>query len=152
MISAIGYKNGIVVGLLVTAIGCLLFIPAANWNLCVFFLGALFILASDITILQVSANPFVNALGSESSAPSRLNLSQGFNSLVTTVAPFVGGALILVGSATAVTEVGTVKLPYLIIAVLLVAAACVFYKIKLPKINEDKGDSISTLAESTRLL
>ncbi len=146
LIAKVGYKNGIIIGLLISAVGCLLFILAAESALYAFFLGALFVLAAGITTLQVSANPYVNALGSEASASSRLNLSQGFNSLGTTIAPAIGGGLILVGSASASSELGTVKLPYFILAVLLLAAAIVFYKVKLPSINsDDKADKVSTI-------
>lgn len=146
MVSRIGYKNGIVVGLFITSAGCLLFIPAASWEIYGVFLGALFILASGITILQVSANPYVNALGSEETASSRLNLSQGFNALGTTVAPVLGGGLILSGNSGLDSNVDSVKLPYLILAVLLSLVALTFVNLKMPVISEERGEKISTLA------
>lgn len=90
-----GYKRGIVVGLAITGVGALLFYPAAVALSYPFFLVAFFVLASGITVLQVSANPFVTKLGDPESASSRLNLTQGFNSLGTTLAPTVGSLLIL---------------------------------------------------------
>ncbi|WP_341350771.1 MFS transporter, partial [Sabulibacter ruber] len=90
----IGYKNGIIVGLAVTALGCLLFLPAADSHSYGLFLGALFVLASGITVLQITANPYVSILGPPESSSSRMNLTQALNSLGTTIAPVLGGYLI----------------------------------------------------------
>jgi FHS family L-fucose permease-like MFS transporter len=90
-----GYKRGMVIGLLVTGLGTLLFYPAAVAVSYPFFLFAFFVLASGITLLQVSANPFVAVLGKSETAASRLNLTQGVNSLGTTLAPIFGSLLIL---------------------------------------------------------
>lgn len=95
LVKALGYQKGIVTGLLIAALGCALFYPAAALATYGLFLGALFVLASGITILQVAANPYVNALGSVETASSRLNLTQAFNALGTTVAPYFGAVLIL---------------------------------------------------------
>ena len=95
ILTKIGYKKGIVLGLIIMALGCLLFYPAAEYrNFNVFLIGY-FTLASGITVLQVAANPYVALLGSEEGASSRLNLSQAFNSLGTTIAPFVGALFLL---------------------------------------------------------
>ena len=114
LIQKIGYKNGIIVGLIVAAIGCALFYPAASMLSYAFFLLALFILASGITILQIAANPYVAILGPPEGAASRLNMTQALNSLGTTVAPIIGGYLIFEG-VNAVQDAGadSVKLPYL---------------------------------------
>ncbi len=80
-INKIGYKNGLVLGLGVCGLGCLLFYPAAETKLYPLFLGALFMLGAGVTLIQIAANPYVSILGPEKSAPSRLNLSQGLNSL-----------------------------------------------------------------------
>jgi len=95
ILSKIGYKKGIILGLLTMAIGCLLFYPAASYRVFGVFMLAYFILAGGMTILQVAANPFVAVLGSEDGASSRLNLSQAFNSLGTAIAPAVGALFIL---------------------------------------------------------
>jgi FHS family L-fucose permease-like MFS transporter len=129
LIDKVGYQQGIVMGLLTTAAGCILFYPSASLHMYCLFLLAFFVLASGITILQVAANPYVAALGPETTAASRLNLAQAANSLGTTVGPIVGAALIL-GVATA--DASAVQGPYLMIAGLLVAAALVFRFIKLP--------------------
>lgn len=161
VIDAIGYKRTIVVGLLTMAVGALLFIPAASTASYPIFLAALVILAAGITALQVAANPYVAVLGPAKTASSRLNLAQAFNSLGTTVGPYIGGLFILSAATVSVETVqqmspeaahayriaqaSTVKLPYLIIAGLLVALAVVLALFKLPPIPgaERQGKSAS---------
>jgi len=87
IVRKIGYKAGIILGLLVSGVGCALFYPAANMQSYGVFLFAFFILASGITVLQVAANPYVAILGKPETASARLNLTQAFNSLGTTIAP-----------------------------------------------------------------
>ena len=109
LLSKIGYKRGIVVGLITMAIGCFLFYPAASFREFNVFLLAYFVLAGGITVLQVAANPYVAVLGSESGAASRLNLSQAFNSLGTSIAPILGASFILsdrVRSSDEISEMG----------------------------------------------
>ena len=129
LIDKVGYQQGIVLGLLTTAAGCLLFYPSASVNMYALFLFAFFVLASGITILQVAANPYVAALGPEKTAASRLNLAQAANSFGTTVGPIVGSMLIL-GAVTA--DATAVQMPYVMLGALLVAAALLFRFIKLP--------------------
>ena len=95
LLSRIGYKKGIIVGLATMAVGCLLFYPAASEREFWIFLVAYFTLAGGITVLQVAANPYVSVLGSEDGASSRLNLSQAFNSLGTAIAPLIGASFLL---------------------------------------------------------
>src|SRR5690606_37916375 len=95
LLSKIGYKKGIIIGLTTMALGCLLFYPAASFRLFWIFLVGYFALAGGITILQVAANPYVAVLGSEAGASSRLNLSQAFNSLGTAIAPILGAMFLL---------------------------------------------------------
>ncbi len=90
-INKIGYKMGIIVGLIISALGCFLFYPAEIYGKYPLFLFALFTLGLGFTLLQISANPYVSSLGAPEGASSRLNLAQGFNSLGTTIAPVVGG-------------------------------------------------------------
>ncbi|KKO49442.1 major facilitator transporter [Arsukibacterium sp. MJ3] len=141
LVSRIGYKAGIVTGLLIAGAGCLLFVPAAAAHVYAMFLLALFVLASGITILQVAANPYVSVLGQPETAPSRLTMTQAFNSLGTTVAPFFGAWLIFGGMdvpepvAGAVTE-STVQLPYIILAASLVLLAIIFTWLKLPAMGK----------------
>jgi MFS transporter, FHS family, L-fucose permease len=149
IVDAIGYKKTMVVGLVTTGIGALLFLPAAKFASYPFFLGALMILAAGITALQVSANPYVAVLGPPQTASSRLNLTQAFNSLGTTIGPYVGGLFILTSAATAasstvlsdsaiqarrVQEASTVNTPYLILGIALILFAVIIGSFKLPAI------------------
>ncbi|KPF75117.1 glucose transporter [alpha proteobacterium AAP81b] len=105
LVRRLGFMRTTVVGLLTMTTGCLLFIPASSSGMFVAFLGALFVLASGITIVQVVANPLISLLGTPASAPARLTFAQGFNSLGTTVFPFFGAMLIL-GALPKVDEAG----------------------------------------------
>lgn len=153
LISRLGFKAGIIAGLLTTAAGCVLFYPAAEVKLYVFFLGGLFVLASGITILQVTANPYVAALGDEKSASSRLNFCQGLNSVGHTVAPFFGGALIIGASQLGgPANPESVQIPYLLIALALIVVAIVFKRFPLPKIAAESGQSASLQGEAVKKL
>jgi FHS family L-fucose permease-like MFS transporter len=146
LIDKVGYQQGIVLGLLVTATGCLLFYPSAEVHVYAMFLFSFFVIGSGLSILQVAANPYVAALGPEKTAASRLNLAQASNSLGTTVGPIVGASLIL--GATAVgANASAVQTPLMILAALLVTSALVFRFIKLPVLahvvaTEDSGESV----------
>jgi FHS family L-fucose permease-like MFS transporter len=156
LIGHIGYQKGIVTGLGIAAFGCALFYPAASSGLYAVFLVALFILASGITILQVSANPYVSALGSPETASSRLTLTQAFNSLGTTVAPFFGAFLIYSGASheAAPSDATAVQLPYLLLAASLVALAAIFAYLKLPKLAEQShtGDASGSALQYKHLV
>src|SRR5215469_11249440 len=100
VLSRIGYIRSAILGLVVMICGCLLFSPAAASGVFAAFLFALFVMAAGITVLQVVANPFIAELGSVESSHSRLTLAQAFNSLATTIGPWVGAILILRGGVT----------------------------------------------------
>src|SRR5438876_4127219 len=104
LIEWIGYKRSMVAGLFTMGFGALLFIPAASVPSFPLFLAALIVLAAGITVLQVSANPYVAVLGPARTASSRLNLTQAFNSLGTTIAPYFGSLLILSAAPKAASE------------------------------------------------
>ena len=133
-IRQIGYKKGIIIGLAIAGIGCLLFYPAASLVSYSFFLFALFILASGITLLQIAANPYVTILGKPDGASSRLNMTQAFNSLGTTIAPILGGFLIFRGVSENGLAIDLVKLPYLGLALTLFILALVCWFARLPEI------------------
>jgi FHS family L-fucose permease-like MFS transporter len=140
LIRRIGYQKGAVTGLLIAAVGCALFYPASFSSYGV-FLFAFFVLASGITVLQVAANPYVTVLGPARTASSRLTLTQAFNSLGTTIGPYVGGLLILsaVGAAAgAAANAATVRGPYLALAAVLAVLAVLFMVARLPKIAESE--------------
>jgi FHS family L-fucose permease-like MFS transporter len=148
LIDSIGYKKTMVAGLFTMGCGALLFIPAASVPSYPLFLGALMVLAAGITALQVAANPYVAVLGPAETASSRLNLAQAFNSLGTTIGPYLGSLLILsVNPSTSdvmkqmsvdalqayrIHEASSVKLPYLIIGLALIALGLAIAAIKLP--------------------
>ena len=138
-IAKIGYKNGVIVGLITAAVGCCLFYPAAEAKIYSVFLLALFVLASGIALLQISANPYVALLGPSSSSSGRLNLTQAFNSFGTTIAPVIGGKLIFeaVGGRENMTA-DAVKIPYLVLAAALLALAGIIAMAKLPKFTGEK--------------
>ena len=159
-VDKMGYKNGIITGLFIAGLGCLLFYPAAGAHSYALFLGAFFVLASGITLLQVAANPFVTVLGSPETASSRLTLTQAFNSLGTTLAPYLGAVFILSVSQKSTDEIHlfdaqqlvtvqteqalAVQNAYLLLAVVLFALAIIFALIKLPTIQSQSHQNEQT--------
>ena len=158
VVNKIGHQRTMVVGLLTMACGALLFLPAASAASYPLFLTALLILAAGITGLQVAANPYVHLLGKPETASSRLDLTQAFNSLGTTIAPKIGGVLILSVAPLAIEQLrnltpqalhayrveqaAAVKMPYAIIALALLLLAVLIGTSRLPKIEaaENRGE------------
>ena len=150
-VNKVGYQRTMVVGLLTMALGAIMFVPAASAASYPLFLTALLVLATGITGLQVAANPYVDLLGKPETASSRLDLTQAFNSLGTTIAPKIGGLLILSAAPLAIVELrqlapqalhayrvqqaASVKMPYTIISVALVLLAVLIGTFKLPRIE-----------------
>ncbi len=148
IVTRLGYQKAIVLGLAVMGIGALLFLPAAAVASYPFFLGALYVLASGMTILQVAANPYVAELGTPDKASSRLNLAQALNSLGTFIGPLIGGILILSTTGLAntdltnlsasqiqahkIAEAASVRMPYLGIGLFLFALAFAISRFHLP--------------------
>ena len=149
-----GYKSGIILGLLLFALGAILFYPAASARTFGLFLLALFIIASGLTFLETAANPYVTVLGSSETATQRLNFSQSFNGLAATIAPLVGGIFILSGKSISdadlagmtpeaaeqllQTEAESVQIPYLVIAGLVLLLAFIVWRAALPEIQEEE--------------
>ncbi len=170
LLSRIGYQKGVVLGLTIMALGCLLFYPAASERIFGVFLTGYFFLAAGITVLQVAANPYVAVLGSEDGASSRLNLSQAFNSLGTAIAPLVGASFLLSDTimssetiaALSETEQGryyaaeatAVQTPFLVLAGCIGVLALAFIFIKLPKVlqKSPKQGYVKLLKNSTVLM
>jgi FHS family L-fucose permease-like MFS transporter len=169
VVSKIGYKNGIIVGLVTCGIGCLLFYPAAETKMYGFFLAALFVLASGVTLLQVAANPYVAILGKPETSSSRLNLTQAFNSLGTTLAPKFGKIFILSGVVTysaaqlnelnpgqimeyQIAQADIVKSPYLGLAGAFILLAIIIWISKLPSINtgNKEGEPQSSIGDALK--
>ncbi|QBE61919.1 sugar MFS transporter [Pseudoduganella lutea] len=161
LIRRIGYQNGAVAGLVVAAAGCAMFYPAAVSGYGLFLL-AFFVLAAGITVLQVAANPYVTVLGDPRTAASRLNLTQAFNSLGTTLAPAVGGMLILSGAVLSADQIAAlpaveqaayrsqeaalVQGPYLALAAALLLLGILFKMARLPRIAQGAQASGGMLA------
>ena len=152
-----GYKTGIITGLILFAAGCFLFVPAANYMQYAYFLGALFIVACGLTVLETAANPYVSLLGPAETSTQRLNFAQSFNGLAAFLAPIIGGKFILSDaplndeafsalSATAQStylqsETSTVKMPYIILGVIILLVAIIFVFTKLPEIKETDNNA-----------
>lgn len=140
-INRVGYQRTIVVALVICAAGCALFAPAAGAVSYSFFLGALFLLATGVTILQIAANPYAAVLGKPEDAATRLNLAQGLNSLGTTLAPIAGGLLLYKVFATGgEVTLDAIRTPYLIYGGMFLLLAIVVALSKLPTIGGDAGE------------
>ncbi|MCP4180351.1 MAG: sugar MFS transporter [bacterium] len=167
LIKKVGFKNGIVIGLATMALACFLFCPAAVYREYPIFITAFFILAAGITILQVAANPYVALLGKKRTASSRLTLAQAFNSLGTTIAPYLGAILILsIAVKTSAQLAGlsseqlaayhlsvanSVQIPYMILGVVLIILAVFFMIVKLPKMHGDRitDDNVDIIPDNS---
>lgn len=157
LLAKVGYKKGILIGLAIAGVGCLLIFPAAEFRMYGFFLLALFVIASGITLLQVAANPYIAVLGPAEGASSRLNLAQAFNSLGTTIAPLLAASFILSTKvstqeerllmdpetleATLNAEAASAQDPFLILAGFIVLLILIFAFVKLPKILRDDANT-----------
>jgi len=151
-----GYKKGIILGLALFATGSFLFLPAADTQQYIFFLGALFIIACGLAFLETAANPYVTVLGNQETATQRLNFSQSFNGLAAFLAPIIGGKFILTGTnyseaqlaamspsdkqAYLIQEAGSVKGPYLTLGIVIIVMILLFMLTKLPDIKHNKEE------------
>lgn len=168
LLTTIGYKNGIFIGLLTMAAGCFLFYPASSMRSFPIFLMAYFTLAAGITILQVAANPYVSVLGSEDGASSRLNLSQAFNSLGTAIAPAFGAAYLLSDKILSSSEIKmlstqaqkeyyiseaiAVQDPFLIFGGVLAVLGFIFLFLKLPVIQKNTSGGYLAVLKNPKVL
>lgn len=159
LMERIGYKRGILTGLLLCAAGALLFLPASMIGIYGFFLVALFVMACGQSFLEVASNPYVTILGPAGSSERRLNFAQSFNAVGAVMAPIIGGLFILTGkeyspaqlSAMNVTQVhayraaeaSSVKLPYVVIAAIFLCMAVVIGLTHLPDVAEKTGEHSS---------
>ena len=168
LLSKVGYKNGIFIGLLTMAAGCFLFYPASSERSFSIFLVAYFTLAAGITVLQVAANPYVAVLGSEDGASSRLSLSQAFNSLGTAIAPAFGAAYLLSDKIMSseeieglsenlrnqyyIAEATAVQDPFLIFGGILAVLGLIFLFIKLPVIQGSSSKGYGSLLKNSKVV
>lgn len=165
LMERIGYRKGILVGLLACALGAFLFIPAASIGLYGFFLFALFVMACGQGVLEVAANPYVTILGQPESSERRLNLAQSFNAVGAVVTPIIGRAFILSGIeysanqlsamtpeqsvAYSALEASRVRGPYLAITALFLLVAALLYFAHLPEIREDSGETLAQVQNAS---
>ena len=160
-----GYKMGIIIGLLLFSFGSFLFVPAANHQSYDYFLVALFVIACGLTILETAANPYAAALGNPDTATQRLNLAQSFNGLAVALAPAIGARLILTQGHTETqlaamtdsarkvalaTEAYSVKMPYTVLAIVLLVIAIMFYFIQLPDLRNNQNTEKRSLFKTFR--
>lgn len=166
LMERIGYRKGILVGLVTCALGAFLFIPAASIHLYGFFLFALFVMACGQGVLEVAANPYVTILGPPESSERRLNLAQSFNAVGAVVTPIIGRAFILSGIeysahqlsamspeqsvAYSALESSRVRGPYLAITALFLFVAALLYFAHLPEIREVSGETLTEPEETPR--
>src|SRR6202012_3531291 len=155
-----GYKRGIVLGLLLFAVGAFMFYPAASTRMYGFFLFALFIIASGCGMLETAANPYINNLGDPEGATWRINFAQSFNGLAAALAPKIGGVFILSGITLTATqesamspqqlnhylqgESDAVKIPYIIIGLVVLSVAILIWRAALPEIKEHNENDTQT--------
>lgn len=142
LIKKIGYKNGVIVGLLLVALGSFMFFPAVSLLSYPFFLSAIFVMATGVVFLQTAANPYVVALGPQNTASARLNLTQAMNAVATTIAPYIAGILVLApavlalkNGASAQAAANFVKVPFVIMSLIVVVIASGILFIRLPQIK-----------------
>lgn len=168
LMARFGYRSGIVGGLLLFALGAALFWPAATLRSYPFFLSSLFIIASGLTFLETAANPYITALGDPATAHRRLNFAQAFNGLGAALAAFFGGRFILSGEAPSeealqamapaaldaflAQEALAVRVPYLIIALVVLLAAVLFMRVHLPEIQAHTSTDADEKPRSMRHL
>ncbi|MEI7828747.1 MAG: MFS transporter [Prolixibacteraceae bacterium] len=145
IIKKIGYKSGVIAGLVLVAVGSYMFFPAVAALSYPLFLVAVFVMATGVVFLQTAANPYVAALGPQETAPARLNLTQALNGVATTIAPFLAGILVLApavmalkGGASAADAARFVQMPFVVIGTIVVLIAIGIAFIKLPEIKGDE--------------
>lgn len=132
LINRVGYKRGVVIGLLLYAVGAFLFVPGTWANSFAGYLAALFVIACGLVFLETAANPYATQLGPVETASSRLNLSQSFNGMGSALAPIVVGGLLFGGSGT------DVSMPYVVMGVVVLVVAFVFSRSQLPEIQAEE--------------
>jgi len=156
LMEKVGYKRGILVGLLICAIGALLFVPASFIGAYGFFLFALFVMSSGQSFLEVGANPYVTVLGPPQSSERRLNLAQSFNAVGAVITPYLGSIFILSGiehtpaelAAMSSQQLGTyrhleasmVRVPYIVITGIFLLVAAMIYFAHLPEVASEEKD------------
>ena len=149
IIRRLGYRGGVLTGLLLYGIGSLLFIPGGQINSFPFFLFSLFVIGCGLTCLETAANPYVTVLGNRRDAERRINLSQSFNGLGWIVGPIVGGQFLFASQSGK----SNISVPYAIIGILVICVAAIFTRVKLPEVDDSKEeDSVCHTSEKASSL
>jgi MFS transporter, FHS family, L-fucose permease len=164
VMTKVGYKNGILIGLCLYALGAALFFPAAEVRAFGFFLFALYIIAAGLAFLETAANPLITVMGPAHTAAQRLNLAQNFNGSGGFLAPFMGGALIFSGVDHSSTDLATmspsaleswrageaqaVQMPYLVLAGAVLLLATVIKLVRFPPLMGLNADRAGTIQAS----
>jgi MFS transporter, FHS family, L-fucose permease len=164
LMEKIGYKNGILTGLLICSAGTLLFLPAASSRQYAFFLFALFVMSSGQSFLEVGANPYVTVLGPPETAARRINFAQSFNAVGSTLVPVFGATFILSGveytaaqraamtpqqlQAYVASEANMVRVPYLVITAIFLSVAALIYLAHLPEVHAPDSSGVTAAPES----
>ncbi len=158
IIKKIGYKNGVIAGLILVSLGSYMFFPAVGIMSYPLFLLAVFVMATGVVFLQTAANPYVAALGSQETASARLNLTQALNSVGQTIAPFLAGILVLAPAVlainnglSAVEAAKYVQLPFIVISIIVLIIAIGIIFIKLPKIEGDEVKSSKSVLKKPQV-
>lgn len=158
IIKKIGYKSGVIAGLVLVAMGSYMFFPAVAALSYPLFLVAVFVMATGVVFLQTAANPYVAILGPQETAPARLNLTQALNGVATTIAPFLAGILVLApavlalkGGATAAEAAKFVQMPFVVIGTIVVLIAVGIAFIKLPNITGDTTISSNSVLKKPQV-
>ncbi|GAM01561.1 sugar MFS transporter [Sphingomonas parapaucimobilis] len=150
VLQRLGYKAGILIGLAVTALGALLFIPAAAIGQFAPFVGSMFVLAAGLACLETAADSYVNVLGPAEGASRRLNLAQSFNGLGTFIGPLIGGTLFFAEGGSASGGHDNVRLIYAVIGAAIIVFALFVSRVTLPEIAEEAHDAPGTKATLRR--
>lgn len=140
-----GYRNGVIFGLILFAIGAFLFIPSEQFMSFNYFLGSLFIIGCGMVFLETAANPYITELGDANTAASRLNLAQSFNGLGCICAPAIGGWLLFSNE-----NEPSISLPYTVMGIVVLIAALVFMRVRLPEISHTADDNSITEAQASK--
>lgn len=141
LMQKVGYKKGIIFGLLLFASGAFLMFPATMVQTFGSFLFCLFIIACGLTCLETAANPYTTVLGPSESGERRINFSQSFNGLGWIAGPLVGGTLIFSANSGDGNKFSSIALPYMLIGTLVLVVALLFWRVKFPAVKEESHEA-----------
>lgn len=146
LMQKVGYKRGIIFGLLIFAAGAFLMLPATFIQTFGSFLLCLFIIACGLTCLETAANPYTTVLGPPEFGERRINFSQSFNGLGWIAGPLVGGMLIFSATGNGTNKFSSIALPYMLIGTLVLIVALLFWRIKFPELKDESEEEEKTSA------